>query len=211
MLIRDRSALSGPMETTRRLTLNSTMHATVASAVGRHRENPPAVAARPACDGVGKRRATGERTLAPAEKLAFDELQIALHIARGATNRDTAVALSLRPGSIEGHLRRIYRKLGLRSRTELSETLRTAIAPTPATVATRARPSMRPLAKSTSPCRRQAAFAAPEHVAVESARSAVAVASTGRADSAVTHTRGLAGFSCESSGACELVPAAGRV
>ncbi len=66
------------------------------------------------------RRATGART----SELTFDELQIALYVARGETNRDTAVALSVRPGSIEGHLQRIYRKLGLRSRTELSETLR---------------------------------------------------------------------------------------
>ena len=36
-----------------------------------------------------------------------------------ATNRDAAAALFLSPKTIEFHLRNIYRKLGIRSRTQL--------------------------------------------------------------------------------------------
>jgi DNA-binding NarL/FixJ family response regulator len=42
-----------------------------------------------------------------------------LVIAEGATNREAAAALFLAPKTIEAHLSQIYRKLGIRSRTEL--------------------------------------------------------------------------------------------
>jgi DNA-binding CsgD family transcriptional regulator len=41
-------------------------------------------------------------------------------VSRGATNREAAAALFLSPKTIEAHLARVYRKLGVRSRTELS-------------------------------------------------------------------------------------------
>jgi DNA-binding CsgD family transcriptional regulator len=53
------------------------------------------------------------------EQLTPQELQVALTVARGATNREAAAALFLSPKTIEFHLRNIYRKLGVRSRTEL--------------------------------------------------------------------------------------------
>jgi DNA-binding CsgD family transcriptional regulator len=53
------------------------------------------------------------------EQLTPQELQVALTVARGATNRETASALFLSTKTIEFHLRNIYRKLGVRSRTEL--------------------------------------------------------------------------------------------
>ena len=40
-------------------------------------------------------------------------------MAGGATNREAAAALFLSPKTIEFHLRNVYRKLGVRSRTEL--------------------------------------------------------------------------------------------
>ena len=68
-------------------------------------------------------RATGERVTRRApgatDRLTPQELQVALSIAGGATNREAAAALFLSPKTIEFHLRNIYRKLGLRSRTQL--------------------------------------------------------------------------------------------
>jgi DNA-binding CsgD family transcriptional regulator len=68
-------------------------------------------------------RASGERVRrgspTAAEQLTPQELQVALEVARGSTNREAAAALFLSPKTIEFHLRNIYRKLGIRSRTEL--------------------------------------------------------------------------------------------
>jgi DNA-binding CsgD family transcriptional regulator len=68
--------------------------------------------------------ATGERararTPAAAEELTAQELQVALAVAGGATNNEAAAALFVSPKTVEAHLSRIYRKLGLRSRTQLA-------------------------------------------------------------------------------------------
>ena len=53
------------------------------------------------------------------EQLTPQELQIALHVADGKTNRQVAASLFLSPRTIELHLTRAYRKLGLHSRAEL--------------------------------------------------------------------------------------------
>jgi DNA-binding CsgD family transcriptional regulator len=68
-------------------------------------------------------RASGERLprrdpTAP-EKLTSQELQIALQVAEGKSNRDVAAALFLSPKTVEFHLTRVYRKLQLHSRSEL--------------------------------------------------------------------------------------------
>jgi DNA-binding CsgD family transcriptional regulator len=71
-------------------------------------------------------RATGEtaRRRRPAsEELTLQELQVALKVAQGATNREAAAALFLSPKTVEAHLSHIYSKLGLRSRTELAHRL----------------------------------------------------------------------------------------
>ena len=44
-------------------------------------------------------------------------------VAQGATNREAGAALFLSPKTIEAHLGRIYRKLDIRSRTELARML----------------------------------------------------------------------------------------
>jgi DNA-binding CsgD family transcriptional regulator len=66
--------------------------------------------------------ATGER-LRPAavarESLTPRETQVALAAAEGASNNEVAAALYLTPKTVEYHLTRVYRKLGLRSRAEL--------------------------------------------------------------------------------------------
>jgi DNA-binding CsgD family transcriptional regulator len=72
----------------------------------------------------GELRATGEtarrRDRSGSEQLTLQELQVALKVAVGATNREVATALFLSPKTIEAHLGRVYSKLGLRSRTELA-------------------------------------------------------------------------------------------
>lgn len=57
---------------------------------------------------------------ATAEDLTLQELQIAVKVARGATNREVAAALFLSPKTVEAHLSHVYSKLGIRSRTELA-------------------------------------------------------------------------------------------
>jgi DNA-binding CsgD family transcriptional regulator len=68
-------------------------------------------------------RATGEklrrRQSWEEEELTPQELQIALHVARGMTNRQVGAALFLSHKTIEFHLGRIYRKLNMRARAEL--------------------------------------------------------------------------------------------
>jgi DNA-binding NarL/FixJ family response regulator len=55
-----------------------------------------------------------------AEVLTPHELQVAMVVAQGATNKEAAAALFLSPKTVEHHLGQIYRKLQLRSRTELA-------------------------------------------------------------------------------------------
>jgi DNA-binding CsgD family transcriptional regulator len=73
--------------------------------------------------------ATGE-TLRPRDPTLRDELtprelQIALVLAGGKTTRETAASLFLSPKTVEYHLRHVYQKLDIHSRTELAD----AVAP----------------------------------------------------------------------------------
>ncbi len=72
-------------------------------------------------------RATGQRVRArrptTSEELTPQELQVALLVADGKTNREVGVQLFLSPKTIEWHLGHVYRKLGIGSRTELTSTL----------------------------------------------------------------------------------------
>jgi DNA-binding CsgD family transcriptional regulator len=72
--------------------------------------------------------ASGERARRRAadtrDELTPQELQVAVVVAEGATNREAAAQLFVSPKTIETHLSHIYRKLGVRSRTELARTLR---------------------------------------------------------------------------------------
>ena len=69
-------------------------------------------------------RASGEEVRPRAERataqLTPQELQVALVVARGATNREAAAMLFVSPKTIERHLGSVYSKLGLRSRAELA-------------------------------------------------------------------------------------------
>jgi DNA-binding CsgD family transcriptional regulator len=63
---------------------------------------------------------------APAShELTPQELQIALVVAQGSTNKEAGAQLFLSPKTIETHLGRVYRKLNVRSRTELARLLAT--------------------------------------------------------------------------------------
>ena len=68
-------------------------------------------------------RASGETPLRHANgslrSLTPQELQVALIVAKGATNREAAASLFLSEKTVEFHLSNAYRKLGLRSRGEL--------------------------------------------------------------------------------------------
>lgn len=74
-------------------------------------------------------RASGE-TLAKAgdgaEQLTPQELQIALLVTEGRTNAEVGRAVFLSTRTVEFHLSRAYRKLGVASRTELTRRLATA-------------------------------------------------------------------------------------
>jgi DNA-binding CsgD family transcriptional regulator len=69
-------------------------------------------------------RATGQtsarRSETAAEQLTPHELQIAILVAQGMTNREAAAALFLSPKTIEYHLGQIYRKLDVRGRAQLA-------------------------------------------------------------------------------------------
>jgi DNA-binding CsgD family transcriptional regulator len=62
----------------------------------------------------------GPRDVSVADRLTAQELQVAQIVAEGATNREVAAALFLSAKTVEFHLRNVYRKLGLRSRSELA-------------------------------------------------------------------------------------------
>ena len=68
-------------------------------------------------------RATGETIRRAGHQFGDDltpqELQVALQVADGKTNKVCAAALFLSPKTIEFHLSRVYPKLGVCSRAEL--------------------------------------------------------------------------------------------
>jgi DNA-binding CsgD family transcriptional regulator len=72
--------------------------------------------------------ATGEtarrRDPSSLDELTPQELQVSLLLAEGRTTREAAASLFLSPKTIEYHLRNAYRKLGIHSRDELRQALR---------------------------------------------------------------------------------------
>ena len=57
------------------------------------------------------------------EQLSPQELQVARIAGRGQNNAEAAAALFVSRKTVEAHLTRVYRKLGIRSRTELARIL----------------------------------------------------------------------------------------
>lgn len=65
----------------------------------------------------------GVHTPQPDGLLTAQEHEIAVLVAEGATNQEAAQRLFLSPKTIEYHLTRVYRKLGIRKRAELATAL----------------------------------------------------------------------------------------
>jgi DNA-binding NarL/FixJ family response regulator len=63
-------------------------------------------------------RISGRRPAASG--LTATERRIAELVGEGRTNKEVAAALFLSPKTVEGYLRQVFRKLGVRSRTELA-------------------------------------------------------------------------------------------
>lgn len=84
---------------------------------------PWAARAREELEASG-RRARSRKDHSEADELTPGELQIALRVADGMTNREVAGAIFVSPKTVEHHLTAIYRKLGVRSRTELARAMR---------------------------------------------------------------------------------------
>ncbi len=78
--------------------------------------------------GIWERRAAAELAriggrAAAAGELTPVERRVAELVAEGRTNKEVAVALFLSTRTVEGHLHRVYGKLGVRSRVELARKL----------------------------------------------------------------------------------------
>ena len=63
------------------------------------------------------------RAAAPTAELTPQELRVALAVSDGLSNAETASALFLSVKTVEFHLGRVYRKLGVRSRGGLAKAL----------------------------------------------------------------------------------------
>jgi DNA-binding CsgD family transcriptional regulator len=71
--------------------------------------------------------AVGERvrrqTVGSRERLTPHEHRIAALVREGATNAEIATQLSISPRTVEYHLHKVFRKLGVSSRTQLVRAL----------------------------------------------------------------------------------------
>ncbi len=70
------------------------------------------------------------RTDAIRDVLTAQESQIAQLVAEGKTNAEIASSLFISRSTVEYHLHKMYRKVGVRSRTELARLDLESLAPT---------------------------------------------------------------------------------
>ncbi|KUL27368.1 LuxR C-terminal-related transcriptional regulator [Actinoplanes awajinensis] len=83
-----------------------------------------------AAQSVRELRAAGERpgpetTIRGTGALTAQQQRIATLVAEGATNREVAQELHLSPRTVDHHLRNVFARLGVRSRTEMAHLLTT--------------------------------------------------------------------------------------
>lgn len=77
-------------------------------------------AAELAASGGRAQAAKGQAAPPHTEELTAREREVCALVSRGSTNAEVAATLFLSPRTVEHHLRHIYRKLGVRSRSELA-------------------------------------------------------------------------------------------
>jgi DNA-binding CsgD family transcriptional regulator len=75
---------------------------------------------------TGMSSGDGADGAAGLSELTAQEMQVALLVTSGASNRDVAARLFISPRTVEYHLYKIFPKLGIVSRTELAHRLATA-------------------------------------------------------------------------------------
>jgi DNA-binding NarL/FixJ family response regulator len=72
-------------------------------------------------------RATGEKSRARTDETRFDltpqELRIAELVAEGDTNKEIAAQMYISTATVEYHLHKMFRKLGVKTRTQLVQRL----------------------------------------------------------------------------------------
>jgi DNA-binding CsgD family transcriptional regulator len=81
-----------------------------------------ALLARGEAAAAGHRAVRGDAPL-PLTRLTAQELRVARAIGEGLSNGEAAASLFLSRKTIESHLTRVYRKLGVRSRSDLARCL----------------------------------------------------------------------------------------
>jgi len=70
--------------------------------------------------GKARRELSKITTRSPADRLTETERRIAALVAQGQTNREVASAMFVTENTVQSHVRHIFQKLGVRSRTELA-------------------------------------------------------------------------------------------